>query len=40
MGREVEVADEQQVTVGPAREGDEPASAMLERLHDPAGCLP
>jgi uncharacterized membrane protein len=36
--REVAVADEREVTVGPAREGDESASAM-ERLHDPARVL-
>jgi TMEM175 potassium channel family protein len=33
------VANEPEVTVGPAREGGEPASAMVERLHDPARVL-
>jgi uncharacterized membrane protein len=33
------VANEPEVAVGRAREGGEPASAMLERLHDPARVL-
>ena len=33
------MANEPEVTVGRAREGGEPASAMLERLHDPARVL-
>ena len=31
--------NEPEVAVGRAREGGEPASAMLERLHDPARVL-
>jgi uncharacterized membrane protein len=38
-GREVAVADEPEVAAGRAQEGGEPASAMLERLHDPARVL-
>ena len=33
------MADEPEVAVGRAREGDEPASALVERLHDPARVL-
>jgi uncharacterized membrane protein len=33
------VANEPEVAVGRAREGGEPASAMLERMHDPARVL-
>jgi TMEM175 potassium channel family protein len=33
------VANEPEVAVGPAREGGEPASATVERLHDPARVL-
>ena len=39
MGREVEVADEREVAVARAREGDESARVLLERLHDPARVL-
>jgi uncharacterized membrane protein len=39
MGREVEVADEREVAVAGAREGDESATVLLERLHDPARVL-
>jgi uncharacterized membrane protein len=39
MGREVAVADEREADIGRTREGGEPASAMLERLHDPARVL-
>jgi hypothetical protein len=39
MGREVEVADEREVAVAGAREGDESARVLLERLHDPARGL-
>jgi uncharacterized membrane protein len=33
------VADEREVAVGPAREGDEAAGAVFERLHDPSRVL-
>jgi uncharacterized membrane protein len=39
MGREVAVADEPEVAVARAREGDESARVLLERLHDPARVL-
>ena len=39
MGREVEVADKREVAVERAREGDESARVLLERLHDPARVL-
>ena len=34
------MADERGVTVGRVQEGDEPATALLERLHDPPGSSP
>ena len=33
------MADERGVTVGRVQEGDEPATALLERLHDPARVI-
>jgi uncharacterized membrane protein len=39
MGREVAVADEREVAVAGAREGDESTRVLLERLHDPARVL-
>jgi uncharacterized membrane protein len=38
-GREVVVADEREAGLGRAREGDEQARALAERLHDPARVL-
>jgi uncharacterized membrane protein len=39
MGREVDVADKREVAVARAREGDESARVLWERLHDPARVL-
>jgi ribose 5-phosphate isomerase RpiB len=39
MGREVAVADEREVAVAQARQGDDEARALVERLHDPARVL-